>query len=138
MEDAVVVATFPLHVVATPVAYLAEDFDRDPLSTATTLPVFLPLYAVGDALFTGVSAVDLAVSPVHAAAGVGTRRLGYYDFRDFPPVLDRDAARRLGWSATGAAQVVAPVGAVYLDWRGRAGGSWQYRDATTDSAIRFR
>lgn len=123
MENVAAVATFPLHVVATPVAFLAEDFDRDPLSTATTLPFFLPLYVAGDVFWTGVSAADLALTPLYA--GDRSRGPGIYDFSTFPPVLEREAALGLGTSAAGTAQVVAPVGLMYLNYRGKADGTFR-------------
>ncbi len=118
-EDAVVVATFPIHLVTTPVGHLAEDWEKDPLSTAARLPVFLPLYALGDAFFTGVSAVDLALTPLYAPFPV--RRLGIYRIRRFPPALEHGVAEDAG-SALGIAVVVlAPIGACFLAWTDRAG-----------------
>jgi hypothetical protein len=122
-ENAAAVVTFPFHVVATPVAFLAEDFDRDPLSTATTLPFFFPLYVAGDVFWTGVSAADLALAPLYAGDRPGGP--GIYDFSTFPPVLERRAALGLGRSAAGTAQVVAPLGLMYLDYRGKADGTFR-------------
>jgi hypothetical protein len=117
--DAAAVATFPLHLVATPVAFLAEGWESDPLSTAATAPVFFSLYAAGDVFFTGVSAADLALTPLHAPFRPGP--LDLYDFGRFPPVLQREAVEKAGEAAAGTIVVLAPFAPFVLVLTGHPG-----------------
>jgi hypothetical protein len=92
-EDAVVVGSWPAHVLAGPSARLGEELARDPTATAVLSPLLLPWWALQDSAFTAVHAVDLALLPLHAPFGGGP--LGLYDLGSLPPRLRPEAARAL-------------------------------------------
>jgi hypothetical protein len=119
-EDAAVVATLPIHLVTTPAGFFADAWGKDPLSTAARAPVLLPLYVAGDVFFTGVSAVDLALTPLYAPFPVKSPGLFY--LRRFPPTLERGVGENAGTAAAGVLVLLAPLGALFLICTGH--GEW--------------
>lgn len=119
-EDAAVVGTLPVHILATPAGILADGWKEDGAGSLPRTTLLLPLAFAGDLLFTGVSAVDLALTPAYAPFRV--ERLRFYDLSSFPTRLDRRVGEDAGTAALQTVQFLAPIGAFVLLWTGR--GEW--------------
>jgi hypothetical protein len=106
-DDGLVVATTPIHVVTTPGAWFARGWEQDPLSTAASAPLFVPLCVAGDLFFTGISAADLALTPAYLPFKV--RRPGLYEVKSFPPHLKEETLRDAGRFTGTTTVLLAPV-----------------------------
>jgi hypothetical protein len=117
-ENALVVATFPVHAVTTPFGYLRDDFQADPGHALGTLPFIFPLYLAGDIWFTGVAAVDAALTPFYTPFDV--EPLGHYRVDTFPPRLKRKSLDAAADFAAGVVGVGSPFVGCFLGATGRA------------------
>lgn len=84
-EDMLVVASYPLHAVTTPFARMQVRYAEDPRSAVVLSPLHVPLFVLEDTFFTGVHAVDAALTPLYAPFEV--EPVGVYDLSSGVPRL---------------------------------------------------
>ena len=91
-ENALVVASYPVHAVTTPVARMRDRYREDPRAAVVLSPIYVSFYILEDTLFTGVHAVDAALTPLYVPFEV--KPLGLYDISSGAPRLRTDEIRK--------------------------------------------
>jgi len=113
-QDALVVATYPIHAVTTPASFTMSDVEENDASR-WSIPLIFGGRLVEDTGVTLISAVDLGVSPALGVAELASndtkrlRPLGMYKFDGLPPTYDERRARKVEGDVLDGAKAVAGV-----------------------------